>query len=127
MSSTSFYPNPKIVYPVEREDNGDTLVFNVQEVSPWTPKIDTSVSCNSEKNEDEFTQKQTLTCEDSLPNTPSMIDLLSVLDDEASCTDSSGTYEEAKEKKDEFVISWQKSDGVNERIIICIEDDPWLL
>ena len=31
------------------------------------------------------------------------------------------------EVKDEFVLSWQKSDGTNEKINICIKDEDWLL
>ena len=105
MSSTCFCPTPKTAYPVEREDNGDTLVFDVQEVSPWTPKVNTSISCTKEKMEDKNSENQTLTCDGSLSNIPSMIDLLTVLDNDESYIDtSSRTYEEVKEKKDELVL-----------------------
>ena len=61
-----------------------------------------------------------------------MVDLLSVLDDDedsitALTSESSDTYEETKEKKDEIIISWKRFNGKEERIIIRIEDDPWLL
>ena len=127
--SRTFCPNPKTVYPVDREDNGDTLVFDVQEVAPWTPKINASVGVNSDKNDDKCIAKDTLTCDDTPPlcTTPSMVDFLSVLDDKNDITltsESSDTYKDTKEKKDEIIISWKKSDGEDERIIICIEDDP---
>ena len=133
MHSNVYFPSPKSTFLVEREKNGETLVFNVQEVSPWLPKIRSGISHDNNKIETKNQSPQALTCsphEDLLCGSPSMEEFLSVLnkDEITACSDNScETCEGKREGKDEFVLSWGKSDGTNESIIVHIEDQDWLL